>query len=165
MYLWANLFAQFLHHMKTLSHITFILCVFSLSACNIFKKTETPKTGEETAQSTVITDRKWKLVELAGKPVADKINGKEPFILLQSKDNRYAATAGCNGLGGEFSLQAYGRIKFTLGMSTMMACEHMEIETELKRVLNTTDNYSLSGDDLSLNKARMAPLARFKAVK
>src|SRR5690606_9305939 len=129
-----------------------------------FKKSDVPRNGE-TVQTNVITDRKWKLVELAGKPVADKVNGKEPFISLYTKDNRYSASGGCNGLGGEFTLQEHGRVKFTSGMSTMMACENMEIENELKRVLEMADNYSLSGDDLSLNKARMAPLARFKAVK
>jgi heat shock protein HslJ len=138
--------------MKTTLHVILLLCILTLGACSIFK------------QTSVITDRKWKLVELAGKPVADKINGKEPFILLQTKENRFSASGGCNGLGGTFILQDHGRIKFTLGMSTMMACEHMEIENELKRALNMADNYSLSGDDLSLNKARMAPLARFKAV-
>lgn len=150
--------------MKTITQFTLILCVLSLTACNIFKKSDSPKNGDETA-ANVITDRKWKLVELAGKPVADKINGKEPFILLHSKDNRYSGSGGCNGLGGEFTLQEHGRVKFTQGMSTMMACENMEIEKELNRVLITADNYSLSGDDLSLNKARMAPLARFRAVK
>lgn len=151
--------------MKTTSHLILLLCMLSLGSCTIFKKTSAEKTGEATQQTNVITDRKWKLVELAGKPVADKVNGKEPFILLQTKENRYSASGGCNGIGGTFVLQDHGRIKFSPGMSTMMACEHMEIENELKRVLITADNYSLSGDDLSLNKARMSPLARFKAVK
>lgn len=150
--------------MKSVSYFTLILCVLSLGACNIFKKSSDKKT-EGNMETNVITDRKWKLVELEGKPVADKINGKEPFILLQKNDSRYSASAGCNGLGGSFTLLDHGRIKFSQGMSTMMACENMEIETGLNRVLITVDNYSLSGDDLTLNKARMAPLARFKAVK
>jgi len=151
--------------MKTTSHLVLLLCLLSLGSCTIFKKTPAEKTAEHTQQTSVITDRKWKLVELAGKPVPDKVNGKEPFILLQTKENHFSASGGCNGIGGTFELQDHGRIKFNLGMSTMMACEHMEIENELKSALSTADNYSLSGDDLSLNKARMAPLARFKAVK
>jgi hypothetical protein len=31
-------------------------------------------------------------------------------------------------------------------------------------VLGRADNYSILGDKLSLNKARMAPLARFEAI-
>jgi heat shock protein HslJ len=76
-----------------------------------------------------------------------------------------AERGGCNGIGGAFTLENNGRIKFSQGMSTMMACENMEIEHGLSEALITADNYSLSGDNLSLNKARMAPLARFKAVK
>lgn len=149
--------------MKPLKYATLILCVIALASCNTFKKSSTQTDND--MKSNVITDRKWKLVELDGKPVADQINGKEPFILLQKSDNRYSASAGCNGLGGTFTLLDHGRIKFSQGMSTMMACEHMEIETGLNKALITADNYSLSGDDMSLNKARMAPLARFKAVK
>ena len=48
----------------------------------------------------------------------------------------------------------------------MMACLNMEIENELKRALEMADNYSLTADGkyLSLNRARMAPLARFEVV-
>ena len=49
-------------------------------------------------------------------------------------------------------------------MSTLMACENMEVETELAKVLEQADNYTIEGDILSLNKARVAPLARFKRV-
>lgn len=48
-------------------------------------------------------------------------------------------------------------------MSTMMACDNMEIETGFKKVLEQTDNYTVDGNTLSFNKARMAPLARFEA--
>lgn len=151
--------------MRSTQYITLGLCVLSLSACSIFKKPAKTQTAADAKQSNVITDRRWKLVELAGKPVADKVNGKEPFLLLQKSDSRYSASGGCNGIGGAFTLENNGRIKFEQGMSTMMACENMEVEQELSKALITADNYSLSGDNLSLNKARMAPLARFKAVK
>jgi heat shock protein HslJ len=146
--------------MKPLHLVTIAIFTVSISACSIFKKP-----AVEAQQTRVITDRKWKLVELAGKPVADKINGKEPFLLLHTTDNRYSASGGCNGIGGNFSLEANGRIRFSAGMSTKMACENMEVENDLTKALMAADNYSIDGDNLSLNKARMAPLARFKAEK
>lgn len=146
--------------MKRLPLLILALCTIAFGACNIFKKQ-----AAQTQQTSVITDRKWKLVELAGKPVADKVNGKEPFLLLQTTDSRYSASGGCNGLGGNFTLEGNGRIRFSAGMSTKMACEDMEIENGLSKVFTVADNYSISGDSLSLNKARMAPLARFIAVK
>ena len=149
---------------RTLCFAT-VLGLLYIAACNPSKKISSSQTNETTVESKIITDQKWKLIELAGKPVADKINGKEPFILLQKSDSRYAGTAGCNGLGGSFTLQDKGRIKFSQGMSTMMACENMEIETGLNKAMIAADNYTINGNTLSLNKARMAPLARFQAVK
>jgi len=46
-----------------------------------------------------------------------------------------------------------------------MAClNNMEIESQFLKVLTMADNYNIVGDLLVLNKARMAPLARFKTV-
>ncbi|MCD2421170.1 META domain-containing protein [Niabella pedocola] len=129
-----------------------------LTACNTSKR---PAAG---APSGTILEQRWKLTELAGKPVPDQINHKEPFLQLQSSDSRFSASAGCNGLGGTFTLQDNGRIRFRLGASTLMACDHMEMEQGLIRALESADNYTIRNNELSLNKARMAPLARFRAV-
>ena len=131
------------------------------TACHSSRKNSAE---DNNASTEVITDKKWKLTELRGQPVADKINGKEPFIQLQKSDSRYFGTAGCNGIGGTFTLPGNNRIHFSRGMSTMMACENMDIERGLMDVLQTADNYTISGKTLSLNKARMAPLARFEDV-
>jgi heat shock protein HslJ len=146
--------------MKSAFYFTATVCLIALSSCNIFKNS-----NGGSKQTTVITDRKWKLVELAGKPVAEQVNGKVPYILLQQKDGRYVASGGCNGLGGTFTLQEHGKIKFAQGMSTKMYCESMEIENGLSRALTTAENYSLDGDNLSILKAKMGTLARFKATK
>lgn len=150
--------------MKAITTFTLFLGICFLTACSNFKKSATTQASPTTMENQAITDRKWKLIELGGKPVADKINGKEPFIQLQKSDGRYSATGGCNGLGGSFTLEDNGRIKFAQGMSTMMACENMEIEQGLNKALVAVDNYTLNGNTLSLNKARMAPLARFVAA-
>ena len=114
----------------------------------------------------VITDRRWKLIELMGKPVADSINGKDPFIVFKKEDSSYAANGGCNGLGGKFIVDEEKlRIQFKQGMSTMMACEDMTVEDGLKKVFSSADNYTVNDSILSLNKARMAPLARFRAIQ
>lgn len=46
----------------------------------------------------------------------------------------------------------------------MMACPNMNIEQELFRILEMVDNYSFNGTTLQLNKARMAPLAKFELI-
>ena len=114
-----------------------------------------------------ITEKYWKLIEINGKPVSmDESAGRTPFIILKNEGNRVNANGGCNSLSGSYEIGQGNRIKFSQMISTMMACVNMEIETELKKALETTDNYSLSADGqhLSLNRARMAPLARFEVV-
>lgn len=111
-----------------------------------------------------IVGKYWRLVELRGKPVEPGTTQREPFIRLAEQDSRLEATGGCNGLGGTFELSEPNRIKFSQIIGTMMACENMEIETELVNALQTTDSYHVQADTLQLFRARMAPLAKFEAV-
>lgn len=139
--------------------------VLLFSSCkNNEKLPET--TVAEMENTTNIVGKKWQLVELNGKVVEETVNGKVPFIQLQEEDSRYSASAGCNVLAGGYEINAEQlRIKFNQGISTMMACEDMELEAELTKVLEMVDNFTENDGILSLNKARMAPLARFQLVK
>ncbi len=148
-------------NMKNAIVMSALAITMSLSSCGIFQK----EGKTETTSSEVITGKRWKLIELNGKPVADKVNGKEPFLQLDENEKRYSASGGCNGIGGSFTLSANNRIKFSQGMSTMMACPDMSVEQGLGAVFTAADNYTLKDGILSLNKARMAPLAKFKEVK
>lgn len=139
--------------------------LFFCSACGPSKKAS--PSGEPVSDMTItpLTGKKWKLIELNGQPVAGTINNKEPFIEFNDTDKRYSASGGCNGLGGTYALTDKGRITFSQGMSTMMACENMEVENQLKEVFGKADNFTINNNILSLNKARMAPLARFRAIE
>lgn len=160
--------------MKAKYFLTSVCCfAILMNACN------NPKNSTVSSDSTTaiteaapaapvitITDKKWKLIELMGQPVADSINGKKPYIIFKNADSTYEANGGCNGLGGGFVLDEKTlRIQFKQGMSTMMACPDMTVENGLKTVFTDTDNYTINDSTLSLNKARMAPLARFKVAE
>lgn len=113
-----------------------------------------------------ITEKYWKLVEINGDPVMPGSNALEPYIILKEENNRIVGTGGCNTFSGVYELGQMGNIRFSKMISTQKACLDMTIEKSLFKVLETTDNYTLSpdGNTLSLNKARMAPLARFEVV-
>jgi copper homeostasis protein (lipoprotein) len=107
----------------------------------------------------------WKLTELMGKPVAKTKDGaKETHILLKKNNNSISGFTGCNSIMGSYELEDGNYLRFTKLAGTLMACDDMKLEDDFKKVLGQTDNYSISGDYLSLNKAKMAPLAKFKAV-
>ncbi|MEO6824859.1 MAG: META domain-containing protein [Nitrosospira sp.] len=111
-----------------------------------------------------VTDKYWKLVELNGQPVPAL--EREPHLILKAADGRMSGFGGCNTFTGSYKLnEATSRVHFEKIASTMMACPSgMDIEQAFHDVLSAVDNYSLNGQHLTLNRARMAPLARFEAV-
>lgn len=109
-------------------------------------------------------EKYWKLVELRGKPVPAL--EREPHLILKAEGDRVTGYSGCNSFGGSYTLdEATSRIRFGQLVMTMRACaEGMDVEGEFTKILEEADNYSLNGDSMTLNRGRMAPLARFEAV-
>ncbi len=129
-----------------------IACTSSKPAAQTPDSTQVPLTGTY-----------WRLVELRGKETgptpADK---REVYLKLQ--DNGDAeGFAGCNSFRGKYEATAGGRIRFNNVASTLMACQDMTTEDALLEALKTCDSYNLTDGKLVLNRARMAPLARFEA--
>jgi copper homeostasis protein (lipoprotein) len=111
-----------------------------------------------------ILEKYWKLVELNGKDVvADSTFIKDPHIIFKG-NNRIMGNGGCNSISGEYKIESLNRITFSKMISTKMACEQMGLESEFLESLQKADSFNVVGDMLMLSRARMAPLARFKAV-
>ncbi|MBO9571617.1 MAG: META domain-containing protein [Chitinophagaceae bacterium] len=149
----------------------FLLLSFALVYCkssNHAKDAAPAASASETAATTPnaeLVGTYWKLTELNGQPVGpDTTGGREPHMILQSSDTTVRGNGGCNGFGGNYEWKEPNRIKFDKIVSTMMACERLETENRFFEVLRMADNYYIVGDTLILNKAKMAPLARFTAV-
>lgn len=109
---------------------------------------------------------KWVLMELRGKTIkkSEQFN-KEPYLAFKADDGTFFGHSGCNGFGGSVKQMTDFKIEFGPAMQTMMACVGMmDIENQFTEALRTADNYTVNNGVLSLNKARMAPLARFKFV-
>lgn len=152
-----------------MSLYTLFLCFLSLSSCGLFQHigdsndADLMKEAEYSIEQ--LSGRYWKLVEVEGKPVSKEggNNGKEAHIKFL-EDNRVSGTGGCNSFFGSFELGEHRRIRFNQIGATQMACVNMEIDAAIYRVLEKTDNFSLNEDTLTLNRAKMAPLAKFIAV-
>lgn len=115
-------------------------------------------------QQTQLTDRHWKLVELNGQKVDyNKKKGNQPYIILRPDDNnKVFGNAGCNRFFGTFELKEGGQISFSQMGATKMYCPNMETEKQFLQILSKADNYSLDGETMTLNKAKMSPLAKFQ---
>lgn len=107
----------------------------------------------------------WKLTELMGKPIVKNENmQKEIHIILKKEGNSVHGFSGCNTIMGKYELKEGNRITFSAMASTMMACPDMATESEFNKMLGTVDNYSINGNVMTLNKARMAPMAKFESI-
>jgi len=116
---------------------------------------------------TNIIGKYWRLIELMGNEIPE-IEDKErqPYFILNVENSSVSGHGSCNRFHGTYIIESGNRIRFSQMAATMMFCfNHMEIEEQLMRVFEMTDNYTVSDDNiLSLNRARMAPLARFVMV-
>jgi len=133
---------------------SFIFCLFSCEPT----KVGTISTGSDSP----LTGTYWKLTELMGQPVKNETGNREMHIIFSKDDNRVSGFSGCNRFTGTYRTQEGNRIQFSQMAVTQMACIN-ELVTEklFLEMLQKADSYSILGTNLSLNKARMAPLARF----
>lgn len=114
--------------------------------------------------SANILDKKWQLTELNGVAIDAE---KAPYFQLSS-DSKITGFAGCNNFFGTYEIQQPLQVKFSDLGSTMMFCpDSSQLELDFLALFTKVDNFSLSQDglELSLNKARMAPLARFSLAE
>lgn len=153
---------KFIAMFKSLLYLFFGIVIMSCSSTKSSEKiTEnpTPKLGAE------IVEKYWKLIEINGHREGSTVEGaKEAHMILSAKDNRIHGNGGCNSYSGTYEISEGNRIKFSQIATTKMACMHHHHEDEFFRILGEVDNYSIQDDILSLNKARMAPMAKLQVV-
>ena len=110
-----------------------------------------------------IEDKSWRLIELNGKPVTG--TPERNYLIFHSKENRIEAKANCNMMRFRYTIKNRTQLKIEQGaIMTRMACIDNQ-EQEFLETIVRADNITTDGVNLSLNKGRMAPLARFELMK
>ncbi len=158
--------------MKTyLPILTLILLFISINSCKTTQPAPSDHTklsGSNAIRSTnaPLKETYWKLIEVMGKPVANAADAKDIFVKFKKEKNQVEGYAGCNTLIGSYELGQPSKIAITCASTRMMCTpEKMEVEAAFTKALGTADSYLIKGDTLQLFRARMAPLARFFAIK
>lgn len=111
-----------------------------------------------------LEDKKWMLVELMGQKIVIQEEDKPIHITFNGALGQMTGHNGCNLFVGPYTLKQGLRIEVGMMANTLMACKNMETAQKFMEVLQKMDNYAISENTLSLNKARMAPMARFELV-
>jgi len=115
--------------------------------------------GSSATEVAGFTGIDWQLTELLSDTLA---NDTRVFVHFAA-DGKVYGNSGCNQFSGSWGLDNQ-RLRLGQMASTMRACPEpqMQLEQVFLAQLALADNYTLADNTLSLNKARMAPLARFK---
>lgn len=109
----------------------------------------------------LITGREWSLFEIQGKKLKFDKSSIQPNLLLD-ENGKVRGTTGCNQYHGAYTTPGEMTLRFGPMATTKMFCsELMDLETAFLEVFQQCDNYTISGDTLSLNKGKMAPLVKF----
>jgi len=141
-----------------------LVAFLSFLSCNTTKKATNSGMSSDNPNSDLI-ETYWKLTELMGEPIAmTPDTKKEMHMVIKKQENLVNGNSGCNSFRGSYIVLEGNRISFSQLISTKMACIDMEKETTFMEALQKVDNYAIQGKILSLNKGRMAPLAKFEAV-
>ncbi len=153
--------AQILSVFETADNFTITNGKLALNKAKMAPLAEFKKDG-----NAPIVEKYWKLKTLEGKNVEMADNQeREIFFTLKAQDNRVTGFAGCNSISGEYMLEEGNRIRFDKMATSLMMCPDVDVnESEFLKVFELADNYTINGDELSLNVGRRAPLAVFEAV-
>ena len=129
-------------------------------------KTRSSKPGElivNDQSKAEISNKYWKLIEIGGEVLTEKFN-KDPFIQFDSSAKRITGNGGCNSFGGPFELNRENKLSIGPLYSTKMACDKMQLEQQLLKILESTDSFAVLADTLILRRAGSTSLAKFIAT-
>jgi copper homeostasis protein (lipoprotein) len=104
----------------------------------------------------------WKVVEVAGQPVAPPGGEQEAHLVLVPGEKRVRGFTGCNRFMGGYE-GSDGRLRFGALASTRRACDDGGTEQAILQALESADGYRIKGDTLELTRAGTT-VARFQAV-
>lgn len=98
-----------------------------------------------------MTDTYWKLVDVDGQPVEATDSRREPHLVLNGQDGRFAGSGGVNRLMGGYTRQG-DSLSFAQVASTMMAGppEAMRQEQVIVTALGLVRGFDVDGDRLTL---------------
>ncbi|UKB79544.1 META domain-containing protein [Chryseobacterium sp. MEBOG07] len=98
--------------------------------------------------------RQWMLVSFDGFSKDQLIANKAEMNLTGSMNNgkiQASTYMGCNQMSFVSEFKKGGKVKISKGVSTMKACQDMDLETSFQKKIETMTRYSIEGHFLTLS--------------
>lgn len=117
--------------------------------------------GEKSSRLRIV-DNTWRLIEMDGKAIKLEEGQKNPFVHLQTKNNRMQGFAGCNRFSGTYLVKGEIFLFNKMAGSRMACVSGMELEDAFFKVLSATEGYRIERDVLELRDRNGKMLAKLK---
>jgi copper homeostasis protein (lipoprotein) len=117
--------------------------------------------GEKSSKLRLV-DNSWRLIELDGQPIQLGEDQKNPFVRLQTKNNRMQGFAGCNRFSGTYLVKGSIFLFNKMIRSRVFCVDGIEMEENFFRALSATDVYRIEGDILELRDRSGKVLSRLQ---
>ncbi len=118
---------------------TFLFTMIYIIACN------TVRTDNQASLKRI-----WMLTSFENYS-KESLMKKNCFLDL-SNEGRASAKMGCNNLSFSYQIIDNGKIQFSNGISTKMACPEMELESKFNQKIITITGYTFEGQKLILTQ-------------
>lgn len=125
----------------------FILTALILAGCTVLGGG-----AEPTAEAQSLANTSWMLVSYGPADAPTEVAPGSQVTLQFEGETNAGGSAGCNSYGGQYQQQG-STVSFNEVVSTLMACADaavMEQETQFLTALQTTGEFELSGDSLTI---------------
>ena len=109
-----------------------------------------------------VTGMYWRLIELNGKNIEGK-TAQEMYLTLDPTSPQFKSHSGCNMVMGEVKISGSNQMHFINLIPTSGPCNTPEIDTEFQKALEEVSEYTVSGNNLLLNKSGAVTVMKFVA--
>ncbi|MCE5359614.1 META domain-containing protein [Candidatus Igneacidithiobacillus taiwanensis] len=121
------------------------------------------KVSDLPGATVLFSSFRWQLQAIDGsKGIEDK--GRVPYITFLPAERRMSGFDGCNRIGAAYVLGPQRHLQFRALISTRMACAGTKIDRPFTTALERTASYRMLANELLLQNAAGAVVARFIAV-
>lgn len=139
------------------------LAMLLLSACSTNDKTtDTDSADANIMLGNIGLQGEWLLqsyrVDCVSTEFEDSLKYKLNF---NEPDNTFSLSTDCNMINGEFGI-TNDSVRFKNMLVTEMACDDMDVEQSMLRLLNDTTAYALYNDSILTITAQSIGFAKFK---
>jgi heat shock protein HslJ len=101
-----------------------------------------PREKDNKGYDPKIENKRWVLRELNSRTIQTPTGQKEISLFFEPTLNEFTAVGKCNDLHGMYTSQD-DMIKIVNMISTKMACQELDLESEFIKSLNETNKYKL----------------------